>query len=469
MLSNVWQSVTLNRLALSQWREVSVLHRLLSFARAWRQGSFLLQWGEAIGLGIVAILFALAPYVPTSLIGVLFACSAFWLLLTLTDNAGEGLTPIHLVVMTYWGVMVLATALSPVRGAAIAGLIKLTLNILLFPLMARVLRQPRLRTTLITVYLLTALVVSVFGLRQWFFGADALATWVDPTSNLAGTTRVYSFLGNPNLLAGYLIPAVMLSGSAIFAWPRWTPKLLAMLSLLVNMACLVLTFSRGGWLGFVAAGFTLLVLLVQFWSLRFNTFWRQWAMPVLLGGSAAFLFVSIAALDPLRDRFMSIFAGRSDSSNNFRINVWMAVIDMIKARPILGIGPGNDAFNQVYPLFQRPRYTALSAYSIFLEIAVEAGLIGLACFVWLLTVTFGQGWRRLQQLRETQSVQAYWLMAAIATMIGMLVHGLVDTIWFRPQVSTLWWLMLAIVASYYHNHQQVFDRNQAALERTHPA
>jgi len=171
----------------------------------------------------------------------------------------------------------------------------------------------------------------------------------------------------------------------------------------------------------------------------------------LLGGSAVFVFLAIATLDPLRDRVMSIFAGRSDSSNNFRLNVWMAVIDMIKARPILGIGPGNDAFNQVYPLFQSPRYTALSAYSIFLEIAVEAGLIGLAMFCWLLTVTFGQGLRMLQKLRETQSVQAYWLMAAIATMVGMLVHGLVDTIWFRPQVSTLWWLMLAIVASYYRS------------------
>ena len=225
MLSNVWQNVTLNRFALHQWREVSLLHRGLQFARLWRKQSVLLQWGEAIALVIVALLFALAPYVPTTLIGVLMlACGAFWFLLTVTDEAGEGLTPIHLTVIAYWGVMLVATALSPVRGAAIAGLIKLTLNILVFLLMARVLRRPQLRTSLITVYLLTALLVSVFGLRQWFFGAEALATWVDPTSNLAGTTRVYSYLGNPNLLAGYLIPAVMLSGAAVFAWPRWTPK-----------------------------------------------------------------------------------------------------------------------------------------------------------------------------------------------------------------------------------------------------
>ena len=31
----------------------------------------------------------------------------------------------------------------------------------------------------------------------------------------------------------------------------------------------------------------------------------------------------------------------------------------------------------------------------------------------------------------------------------MLGHGLVDTVWYRPQVNTLWWLMIALIASYY--------------------
>lgn len=456
MLSSLWQSITLNRLALHQWREASLLHRLIGFIRDWRQGSWLLQWGDVIGVALLAVLFVLAPYVSTTLIGVLLlACGAWWVLLTLADEAGEGLTPIHLMVAVYWGILVLATALSPVKAAAISGLIKVTLNILLFLLMARVLRRPRLRTGLVSVHLLTSLIVSVYGLRQWFFGAEALATWVDPTSNSAGTTRVYSYLGNPNLLAGYLIPAVMLSAAAVFVWPRWTPKLLAGVTLLINTVCLVLTFSRGGWIGFVVGGFALLVLLVQFWSARFTRFWRRWALPILIGGAVLFLVAAVSAVDPLRDRVMSIFAGRSDSSNNFRINVWIAVIDMIKDRPILGIGPGNDAFNKVYPFYQKPEYTALSAYSVFLEIAVEAGVLGLAGFLWLLVVTFSQGWRRLQQLRECQSVQGYWLIAALATMVGMLVHGLVDTIWYRPQVSTLWWLMLALVASYYTRRPKV--------------
>ena len=40
-------------------------------------------------------------------------------------------------------------------------------------------------------------------------------------------------------------------------------------------------------------------------------------------------------------------------------------------------------------------------------------------------------------------------MGAIAGMVGLLGHGLFDTVWYRPQVNILWWLMVALVASYY--------------------
>ena len=450
MINSVWRQITLTGFSLQQWREASYGHRLLKPLRHWRQGSILLQWGDLIGLILISLLFALAPFVSTTLIGVLLiACAGFWFLLTLTDEVGAGLTPIHLMVALYWGVMALATALSPVKAEALQGLIKLTLNILFFLLMARVVRSPRRRTTAIAVYLLTSLIVSVYGLRQWFFGADALATWVDPTSSLANTTRVYSYLGNPNLLAGYLLPAVAMSVVAIFAWTSWIQKALAAVMVMVTVPCLVLTFSRGGWIGFVAAAFVGLILLVHWWSIRFSKFWRIWALPLMVGCAAAFLFCAVLFVAPLRDRVFSIFVGSKDSSNNFRLNVWGAVMDMIRDRPIIGIGPGNDAFNKVYPLFQRPRYTALSAYSIFLETAVEAGLVGLSIFLWLVVVTFNQGWTQLQRLRRLGDRQGYWLIGALSAQTGLLTHGLVDTIWYRPQVSTLWWLMMAIVASYY--------------------
>jgi putative inorganic carbon (HCO3(-)) transporter len=91
----------------------------------------------------------------------------------------------------------------------------------------------------------------------------------------------------------------------------------------------------------------------------------------------------------------------------------------------------------------------LSAYSVILEVAVETGIIGLACFLWLLLVTVVHGWRQLTRLREAANRQGFWLIGAIATLFGMLGHGLFDTVIYRPEINTLWWLMIALIASHY--------------------
>lgn len=447
---NPWQQITLMNLPLQQWSKNSYLQAWIGLLQAWRRSSWLMQRSEAIGGILLILVFAFAPFVSTALIGVLLiACAGYWLLLTLSDDKRIGFTPIHLVVLLYWGVSTAATALSPVKSAALIGWGRLTLYLLMFALAARVLRSPRLRSILILVYLLVAVLVSVVGLRQWFFGADALATWVDAESSLAGTTRVYSFLGNPNLLAAYLLPAVTFSGAAIFVWKRPIAKALAVLLTVTNAACLILTFSRGGWIGFVVMSFVGMVLLVHWFSVYLPRLWRRLALPIVLGVSATVVVLAVATVEPLRDRVASMFVGREDSSNNYRINVWSGVIKMIRDRPIIGIGPGNSAFNRVYPRFQRTGFSALSAYSIFLEVLVETGVIGFTCFLWLLLVAFNQGWVQLQRLRANQNAAGFWLMAAIATMFGMLSHGMFDTVWYRPQVSTLWWLMMALVASFY--------------------
>ncbi|MGB3491548.1 MAG: IctB family putative bicarbonate transporter [Elainellaceae cyanobacterium] len=435
--------------SLESWLQSSYLHRIVGLLKSWRQSSLLLRWADVIGMVAVLLIFVAAPFVSTTLIGLLLLlCAAFWMLLTVADDSAASVTWIHVFVGLYWCIATIATVFSPVRGEAFQGWIKLTLYLLLFVMLARSLRSPLWRSVLIALYLHVATFVSIFGLRQWFFGADALATWVDADSSLAGTTRVYSYLGNPNLLGAYLIPAAIFSAAAFLTWKSIPAKGLAVLMGIVNSACLVLTFSRGAWIGFVVAGFVFLLLLVSWVSPLLPSVWKVWALPTVVGGTAAVLSLAVLAVAPLRARVSSIFAGREDSSNNFRINVWGAVMDMIRDRPVLGIGPGNDAFNKIYPFYQEPGYTALSAYSVYLEIAVETGFIGLTCFAVLMIVTFWQAWKALNKLRQKRDPEALWLMGAIAIMVGMLAHGMVDTVWYRPQISTLWWLMVGLVASY---------------------
>ncbi|YAG13141.1 IctB family putative bicarbonate transporter [Nostoc sp. DSM 114161] len=450
----VWQRFTLSSLPVKEYLASSYVHRtLVGLLSSWRQTSVLIQWGDAIAAALLSLVYTLAPFTSSTLIGLLLvACAGFWLLLTLSDERTtnvSSVTPIHLLVLLYWAIAAAATALSPVKKAAINDLATLSLYLLLFALCARVLRSPRLRSWIITLYLHVSLIVSVYGLRQWFFGATALATWVDPESPLSKTTRVYSYLGNPNLLAGYLLPAVIFSLVAIFAWQGWLKKALALTMFIVNTACLILTFSRGGWIGLVVSILVAMALLVYWKSIEMPPFWRTWSLPIVLGGLIGVLLLAVIFVEPVRLRVFSIFADRQDSSNNFRRNVWDAVFEMIADRPILGIGPGHNSFNKVYPLYQHPRYTALSAYSILLEVAVETGFVGLACFLWLIIVAFNTAFLQMRRLRQLINVEGFWLIGAIATLLGMLAHGTVDTVWYRPEVNTLWWLIVALIASYW--------------------
>ncbi len=468
-MSTLWQQLTLSTLPLRNWRQSSLLYHLVGPLQHWRQSSILMQWADVIGLLIASVIYTFAPFSFRSndffVAALLGAAGLYWLLLTLSDEnqtsgvqsiLRPGFTPIHLILLAYWGIAAIATAFSPVKKAAFAGFTKLTLYLLLFALLARLLRSPKLRSWLITLYLHISLIVSVYAIRQWIFGAQALATWVDPTSEMSKTTRVYSYLGNPNLLAGYILPAALLSIVAFFAWKGIGPKVLAAVMIVINNACLVMTFSRGGWIGLVVGGLVLLCLLFYWWSLNFPKPWKTLAVPVALGSLTALFIIAITVIPQLRDRVASMFAGRDDSSNNFRINVWESVGEMIRDHPILGIGPGNQAFNLIYPLYQKPRFTALSAYSVPLEITLETGFIGASCFVWFLVTTVSLGWRQFQLMRARQDPEAFWLMGAIATVFGMLAHGTVDTVWYRPEVNTLWWMAIAVIASYY------------TLPQTHP-
>ncbi|MDZ8186512.1 MAG: IctB family putative bicarbonate transporter [Nostoc sp. ChiSLP02] len=450
----VWQRFTLSSLSVKEYLASSYVHRsLVGALSSWRQTSVLIQWGDSIAAALLSLVYALAPFTSSTLIGLLLvACAGFWLLLTLSDETTTNVpsfTPIHLLVLLYWGIAAVATALSPVKKAALNDLATLSLYLLLFALCARVLRSPRLRSWIIILYLHVSLIVSVYGMRQWFFGAAQLATWVDTQSPLSKTTRVYSYLGNPNLLAGYLLPAVIFSLVAIFAWQGWLKKALALTMFVVNAACLILTFSRGGWIGLVVATLTAMALLVYWKSIEMPPFLRTWSLPIVLGGLIGVLLIAVIFVEPVRLRVFSIFADRQDSSNNFRRNVWDAVFEMIRDRPILGIGPGHNSFNKVYPLYQRPRYTALSAYSILLEVAVETGFVGLACFLWLIIVALNTALLQIRRLRQLRNIEGFWLIGAIAILLGMLAHGTVDTVWYRPEVNTLWWLIVALISSYW--------------------
>ncbi len=444
--TQLWHSLLLRDFAIEAWWQGSLLSRVSGSLRQWGKSSRLVQTLDWIGLGLVLLYWFFSAQSSTGILGLILLAMAVLVVLGWLVETPNWL-PVHLPLGLFWGIATLATILSPVPYAARDGWLKLTLYLAGYLLLQRLLRQLQFRDWIVGSLLLVSLGMGVYGLRQYFYGAAELATWVDPESGLAGLTRVYSFLRNPNLYGGYLVPLLPLGLAATCIWPGWGIKLLVGFTTAVNFICLVLTYSRGAWIGGLAALGMMAVLLAQWHTPRLPARWRRWTLPALLGGGAAALLLAILTVRPLRLRAQSLLWGRLDTSNNFRLNVWAAVLEMIRDFPILGIGPGNVAFNRVYPLYQRGNFSALGAYSVPLQLAVETGFIGSLAFAWFLLVLWDHGWRCWKSLLACRDPKGLWVAAGLAACSGMMAHGLVDTIWYRPQVQMLWWLAVALITA----------------------
>ena len=400
-----------------------------------------LEWLAAI---LLMVLLSGLPFLSRlGLALVMVACGLIWLLWSLCTPPARIETPGSWLLVIV-GVAILATGFSPVPIAAVKGLLKLLSYLGVYALALKLLRQqPAWWDRLVAGLLGGGLLSSVLALRQLYASTEDLATWADPNSISAGTIRIYGPLGNPNLLAGYLLPLLPLATVALIRWSGVGSRLFAAITLVLASTATTLTYSRGGWLGMVAALAVLLLLLLLRSTRRWPLFWRRLLPLAVLLAGAMLLAVAAVKLEPIRTRITSLLAGRGDSSNNFRINVWLAAIEMIQDRPWLGIGPGNNAFNSIYPLYQQPKFNALSAYSVPLEILVETGFPGLIASLGLLISSMGRGLESL----SSDAPMALAGLGCLAAMAGLLVQGITDTIFFRPEVQLIGWFCLATLAS----------------------
>ncbi len=421
-----------------------LLLRWQGLLRAWPAGP-LAQRLIPLGGLVVCALMASLPLISRSGLSLLILASGLlWLLIALRRPPQGGVGAIHGWILAILAVALLATGFSPVPTAALKGLLKLTSYLGVYALMQEVLQAaPRWWDRIVASLLAGSLFTSVVGIRQLYADTGELARWADPNSVASGTVRIYSTLDNPNLLAGYLLPVLPLALVGLLRWRRPLPRLFALATLVLGTAALVLTYSRGAWMGLVAAAAVVVVLLAVRATRRWPPLWRRIVPLAVLVGGTVFLAVLVWQLEPLRVRVLSLVAGRSDSSNNFRINVWMAALDMIQARPWLGIGPGNDAFNLIYPLYQQPKFNALSAYSIPLELLVEAGVPGLVVGVGLVVASV----RRGLALWRGDGAFALPALGVLAVIAALAVQGLTDTIFFRPEVQLSGWFCLATLAA----------------------
>ncbi|HMY51694.1 MAG TPA: hypothetical protein PK671_02040, partial [Candidatus Obscuribacter sp.] len=165
-----------------------------------------------------------------------------------------------LMVALYLGANIISSISSHYLPQSIKGLSKVAVYTLsYFLLKASLLDRKERLPWYLSAALLSGLAVSLYGLYQYKIGVAPLATWEDPTVENKGT-RIYSTLGNPNLLAGYLLPLAPLALAMSTYIGKAKSKLrflispLFLITAIITAVAIFLTGSRGGYLSIIGTG-----------------------------------------------------------------------------------------------------------------------------------------------------------------------------------------------------------------------
>jgi putative inorganic carbon (HCO3(-)) transporter len=377
------------------------------------------------------------------------AAAGSWLLGYLLHGKEERqASGVDIAVWLYLAINAVAATSSHYLAASIHGLEKLVVYIIAYFLFTAVFQQSTTRKYLVLKLLfLCAIAVSLHGFYQYHIHVAPLATWEDPTVE-SGGTRIYGTLRNPNLLAGYLISiAPIACGLGISGIVRKNYLLagFALVTCAMVSVATIFTGCRGAYIG-LFFGFATIILMIFASAWKTQPSRRVWlAVGCVILPVMALLALHFA-VPSFDQRVSSIFVGGEHSSNAYRMYVWRASINMFKDNWWLGVGPGNQAFVLAYGLYMKSGFDALGTYCVPLEVGVEAGVVAMISFVALVVAVFSRA-HRCFWLAKVDPAERWLAGGAAASLMAMMVQGVADTVFYRPQVQFIFWLLVAILVT----------------------
>lgn len=229
---------------------------------------------------------------------------------------------------------------------------------------------------------------------------------------------------NPNILAGALAPIVPVALALVRQNERrW--RVLGAIALAPIVLILALLQSRGAFLG-LAAG-------IVVWLALYNRWWLPAALAGILSVMAFNVFFGGASLATL----LYGEAGATIAGTMvMRQDLWLESIFMIRQSPVWGIGLG------AYPRVSA--HALPHAHNLFLQIALDTGVIGLAAFLAI-------GWTAMRAAWSSYraKVNRHLAIGVLAAFVVLMVHGLGDVIvWGTAKASVVLWILFALAIGF---------------------
>lgn len=206
------------------------------------------------------------------------------------------------------------------------------------------------------------------------------------------------------------------------------------LSLVIQALGVFSTYSRMAYIG-VAVGILLFAMRRRFGP--------GMIVAMILAGMAMFPLLPEA----MRLRVYSIVDYQASSSSLTRIGQQMAGLLMFEHNPLLGVGPGNfepQVMRYANHIPEIYNVQPIGAHNMYVEIAAETGMVGLAAAIWLLAVS----WRDARRLRREAAASGDPHRAMLFESLGIaLIVFIVSAFFVHAQYRKEWWLLVAMIGA----------------------
>jgi O-antigen ligase/tetratricopeptide (TPR) repeat protein len=220
---------------------------------------------------------------------------------------------------------------------------------------------------------------------------------------------------NSNLFAAYLNLGLLAGAGLAIGGGSLRRRVIGTIAFLTSAASLALTGSRGGWLA-AAVGMVVLVL-AQFGARRRS---RGWALAgLVLAGSAGLLGLGVSGrLQGVMERLR----GAGDYSVDHRMAIYRDTVPMLRAHPLLGVGPGGYSFAIGRYRTRSDRFYVNFAHSDWLEAGATVGLPGLLLSLLLVGLLTRHLAGRVSQ-RSPDGMLIAGLAAGLAALAVQSLYG----------------------------------------------
>ncbi len=293
-------------------------------------------------------------------------------------------------------------------------------------------------------FLLSALITALSGAAEHYTGRDFIKGHTIGTENFVSTHRINSSFFGANGFGAYLLPVIGLAAhflyTAIARHKSWILKGGLTFLIVLLLACLCWTYSRSSWIGYLT------ILFVMVLMDRRKIFYAG----VLL---LIFILIFLPSLNTVRhqslinDNIRGVQKEENvqsvlEQGGSGRFAYWKKAISIIRSSPVYGTG-----LNTYSRIVRRDPDRGVWSYAHngYLQMAAETGLVGLACFLWMLFVLLRNGLIYCKQIKDLWPLT--FLQGAVTGLFGFLVQSFFDNTFYTVQLGILMWLIFGLTVA----------------------